>query len=601
MMVHVLSGQWPFPGEAVRVNPRNPNNPNDLVGVTEFDRREEYINLIGNEHPLMTLIRQCLSNSPSHRPTSSEVHQRVSAVAADHPPSFTNRVEMMERIKTLSEEKERVRSEREIIGVEKYTVVRANERLSAQVGELQSSIDRYHKFHLIELDSLQAELSHFKTENQHLIRMTNIKDEEMEMVKKNKLSDTLVLEKICKTESESCERKHTAVEIQSLKQQIDNITGEKQTNQITTLEEEQSMINQHYLRAQLEAKTKELSIKDDSLASTSHALEKARQQLGLALEVAQIGTIPNLFTPGASLTFSKCTNLPSICGYGTTIAIGHDLYVGYGGLKHVFKYSINLDKWDSLPVPPAKHFELGHLSGKILTIGGRSQSGQVISDIYQLDETSQQWVRSTSIPPMPTACRALTAVSWMSPPALIVCGGRDEQDEPMTIVEIYTSSMAQWSTASPLPVPRSLMSLAVFHDTIFFIGGNEESSLGSSRKTVLYASVPQLMASCVSGQSPPKLWQFLPDVPHYRCSAAFLNGCLLAIGGQKEVLIGGPVYSSVYAYCPCSSSWLKVGDLPQARSRCTTATLPAGELLVMGGTSPDFLRTDTVYKISLSV
>ena len=118
MMVHMLSGQWPFPGEAVRVNPRNPNNPNDLVGVTEFDRHEEYINLIGNEHPLMTLIRQCLSNSPSHRPTSSEVHQRVSVVAADHPPSFTDRVEMMERIKILGEEKERVRSEREIIGSE---------------------------------------------------------------------------------------------------------------------------------------------------------------------------------------------------------------------------------------------------------------------------------------------------------------------------------------------------------------------------------------------------------------------------------------------------------------------------------------------------
>ena len=129
----------------------------------------------------------------------------------------------------------------------------------------------------------------------------------------------------------------------------------------------------------------------------------------------------------------------------------------------------------------------------------------------------------------------------------------------------------------------------------------KKSSLGSSRKTVLYASVPQLMASCALGQSPPKQWQFLSDVPHYRCSAAFLNGCLLAIGGQKEVLIGGPVYSSFYAYCPCSLSWLKVGDLSQARSRCTTATLPTGELLVMGGTSPDFLRTDTVHKTSLPI
>ena len=124
MMVHVLSGQWPFPGEAVRVNP---NNPNDVIGVTEFGRREEYINLIGNEHPLMTLIQECLSNSPSHRPTSSEVHQRVSAVAADHPPSFTNRVEMMERIKTLSEEKETMRMEKEV----------QISNLQAEVGRLQ--------------------------------------------------------------------------------------------------------------------------------------------------------------------------------------------------------------------------------------------------------------------------------------------------------------------------------------------------------------------------------------------------------------------------------------------------------------------------------
>ena len=89
----------------------------------------------------MPLIQGCFSNSPSHRPTSSEVHQRVSAVAADHPPSFTNRVEMMKRIKALSEEKERVRNEKEIIIVEKDTAVRTNERLSAKVEELQSSID----------------------------------------------------------------------------------------------------------------------------------------------------------------------------------------------------------------------------------------------------------------------------------------------------------------------------------------------------------------------------------------------------------------------------------------------------------------------------
>lgn len=153
------------------------------------------------------------------------------------------------------------------------------------------------------------------------------------------------------------------------------------------------------------------------------------------------------------------------------------------------------------------------------------------------------------------------------------------------------------------------MSQAIYGDTIFFMGGKEESALGNCRKTVFYVSVAQLLASCVSElpSSQPGLdelrevWHFLLDVPHYRCSAAFLNGCLLAIGGQKEALIGGPVYSSVYAYCPHSLSWFKIGDLPQPRSCITAVTLSTRELLVIGGLSTDFLKTNTVYKCLLSL
>ena len=196
-----------------------------------------------------------------------------------------------------------------------------------------------------------------------------------------------------------------------------------------------------------------------------------------------------------------------------------------------------------------------------------------------------------------------TAVSWTSPPALIVCGGRDQHNTPMTVVEIYCSRTTQWNNASPLPVPRCRMSQTVFHNSLFLIGGHEESTLGDYRKTVFFASIPRLIESCLQQASilSPDLWQSLPDVPHYRCSAASLSGCLLAVGGQGDALIGGPVYSSVHAYCPSSSSWLHVGDLPQPRSRCTTVTLPTGELLVIGGLSSHFNRTNTTYKCSISL
>ena len=140
MVVHVLSGQWPFPKEAVQVNPQNPK---DLTPLSEFDRREDYIKEIRNEHPLLTLVENCLSNSPSHRPTSSEVHQQVSAVAADHPPSFTNRVDMLKRIKHIQYLMEQLRQE-----------IPTRDNISGATAELKSVRDQ--------IAALQAEVSDLK-------------------------------------------------------------------------------------------------------------------------------------------------------------------------------------------------------------------------------------------------------------------------------------------------------------------------------------------------------------------------------------------------------------------------------------------------------
>ena len=127
----------------------------------------------------MTLIQRCLSNSPSHRPTSSEVYQRVSAVAADHPPSFNNRMEMMDRIKALSEEKERVLLESdatvaekngEITEVrrEKDTATGENESVSAELEETQSTKERLCQLHSIEVETLQTAVTDFIADNEYL-------------------------------------------------------------------------------------------------------------------------------------------------------------------------------------------------------------------------------------------------------------------------------------------------------------------------------------------------------------------------------------------------------------------------------------------------
>ena len=515
-MLHVLSGEWPFPGEAVRVNP---SDPNDAVGLTEFDRREEYVNKIGDGHVLMRLIQSCLSNSSAHRPTSSEVHQQVSVVAGDHPPSFANRVEMLERMKAFGEEKERAVAEKNGAITERDVAVREREMVSAELEEARTNVNSVGQYHSIEVEKMQIEIADLKEDNEYL---------------------------------------HTMVS----------------------------------------AKEHEIASKNALISSKSKTIQCLQVKLGQALGTSVIKDNPNVFSPGVKLTFTECTQLLIFSYYGPAIVVGEDVYVGLYRKSKLLKYSIIGEVWSALPDTPVNRFSIGYLHKKLLLVGGQVPSVEVTPNIHEFDEASQQWVRSTTVPPMPTARSSSTTVSWTSPPALIVCGGKDHPGQRLTVVEVYHGRMSQWYTASPLPSPRDCMTHAVVNSALFLVGGYRESSLRSCKKTVMCAPIPELLESCLRpSNTPPIQWQSIPDVPYCCSTATSLGGCLLVVGGSKDV-DDSPV-SSVHAYCPSSSSWVVVGELPQPLCDCITATLPTGELLVMGGWSASGAQSSATYKSAL--
>ena len=54
-----------------------------LAGRSEVERRREYINIMigglnGDEnHPLVVLVKECLTNGPEERPTAEEIVRRL--------------------------------------------------------------------------------------------------------------------------------------------------------------------------------------------------------------------------------------------------------------------------------------------------------------------------------------------------------------------------------------------------------------------------------------------------------------------------------------------------------------------------------------------
>ena len=81
-----------FPGDLLEPTYTEPGGRRGLLARSEVDRREQYIQQLnyqlprsrrGEEHPLVQLVKRCLDNEPSDRPTSEELVAALEEMKAD--------------------------------------------------------------------------------------------------------------------------------------------------------------------------------------------------------------------------------------------------------------------------------------------------------------------------------------------------------------------------------------------------------------------------------------------------------------------------------------------------------------------------------------
>jgi serine/threonine protein kinase len=113
MMIHIFSGKLPAP----QIGP-NRNQDNQLLPVTEAERRDTFLQIIGNEHPLMDLILKCIQNNPELRADANEIETHL----ARFPHNLENRLELMkstekerEKVKQLQPQLELLQNENELL------------------------------------------------------------------------------------------------------------------------------------------------------------------------------------------------------------------------------------------------------------------------------------------------------------------------------------------------------------------------------------------------------------------------------------------------------------------------------------------------------
>lgn len=66
-----------------------------MIPVTEAERRQCFLQVIGKDHPLMKLILKCIHNNPKQRSHVTEISHRLSKLASKLPPKHSQ-LEMLE-------------------------------------------------------------------------------------------------------------------------------------------------------------------------------------------------------------------------------------------------------------------------------------------------------------------------------------------------------------------------------------------------------------------------------------------------------------------------------------------------------------------------
>ena len=160
LMIHIFSGRWPEP----QVGPIR-TEPGRLIPVSEAERREVFLQAIGNDHPLMDLILKCIDNHPQTRAHASEIMERLADMVLQFPASFANRLEMLRQIEHQEEEKQTLRSESETV------IQKKEEQIQQMFKEAQRNaceIDRLKINHSIETTQLQVQVEDLKSQKKQL-------------------------------------------------------------------------------------------------------------------------------------------------------------------------------------------------------------------------------------------------------------------------------------------------------------------------------------------------------------------------------------------------------------------------------------------------
>ncbi|MBI5547813.1 MAG: chitobiase/beta-hexosaminidase C-terminal domain-containing protein, partial [Deltaproteobacteria bacterium] len=294
------------------------------------------------------------------------------------------------------------------------------------------------------------------------------------------------------------------------------------------------------------------------------------------------GTAPQAGVAEYNLTSKTWRNLPSMSGARSELALVYfdaSLYA-LGGenagspLNRVEALDPSSSpSWVARSPMPTTRFGLAAVlvNNKIYAFGGKASGGAVLANLEVYDPINNTW--SNAVAQMPRGRYAFGAVARGTKVYLV--GGEDAAGARVAEVDIYDVATNSWSSGSPMPTPRSFLSLTLQVNEGAVTGGytGVVAAGGLEAGAVPSAVVEEYLIE-------DNAWRRRAPLPQARHSAAFTaaldTGLVDSKDGQGWILGGqlasGLTASSVY-FTQAQDYVRGLPALPAARFMHAAATV----------------------------
>ena len=133
LLLYTVVQEFPEPTAATCMDP---NNRGVIMARTEAERRARYIEQLHEGHPLIRLVRECLENDPSRRPSANQVLSQLEQLKnrIEDPYEHMTKIDMMGALR----EKDAALREKDIVLRERDSAIaELEERVGIKDAEIQ--------------------------------------------------------------------------------------------------------------------------------------------------------------------------------------------------------------------------------------------------------------------------------------------------------------------------------------------------------------------------------------------------------------------------------------------------------------------------------